>query len=167
MDKSAEIRKAIIALVGANPNLPILGTVTAVEGETCSVKLTSGLVVSDIRLMATVSDESDYLLLTPKIGSDVLMLSGDGSLRNLTVIKVDQISKFEYKDNGLNILFDGTDKKVAIRNEEVSLKEIFSNLADLLKKLKFYTPTGPSGNPLPDSITMIEQFENKFKQLLK
>lgn len=167
MDKSAEIKKMIQEIVGANPNYPIPATVTDIDGQTCSVKLASGFVVSDVKLKATITDGEDYFLITPEVGTDVLLFSGDGTLRNLTVIHIDQASKFEYSQKGLKVLFDSKDKKVSIENKEVSLKEIFSDLAELLKQLKHYTPAGPSGTPLPDSVVRIEAFETKFKKLLK
>ena len=166
-DKSAEIRKALQQIIGANPNYPIHATITAVSGQTCSVKLVSGLEVSDVRLKATITDGDDYFLITPDVGSDVLLLSGDGTLRSLTVIHVDKASKFQYSQNGLEVLFDSTDKKVRIQNDEANLKDLFSDLALLLKQLKHYTPAGPSGTPLPDSIQRIDAWTTKFNKLLK
>lgn len=167
MDKLKEIRKKLIEAVNANPNLPLTGTVKSVEGDSCSVQLKSGLVLTDVKLKATITEGDSYLIPTPVKGSTVVLLSLSGSLDNLTVIKFDEIEKLEYKQNGLELIFDSTDGKVSIKNEAVSLLEILTDLANTLKQLKVFTPVGPSGTPLPNSILAIEQFETKFKTLLK
>lgn len=167
MDKITLLKKLIREVVGANPNFPIRGTVTAIDGQTCSVKLANGLVVSGVRLKATVDDANDYLLITPKVDTDVLMLSGNGTLDDLTVIKTDRAEKIELSQGGLIILADSTDSKVMIKNQNASLVDIMSDMAALLRQLKVSTPMGPSGTPLPDTITALEQWEIKFKQLLK
>ena len=69
--------------------------------------------------------------------------------------------------DGLEVLIDSTDKKVSIKNDQVSLLGILNDLATLLKQLKVYTPAGPSGTPLPDTIAAIQQLEVDYKQLIK
>lgn len=167
MEKLKEIKAKLIEAVGANPNLPLTGTVESVEGDSCSVRLKSGLVLTDVKLKATITEGNSYFIPTPKIGSTVVLLSLSGLLDNLTVIKFDEIEKLEYKQNGLEFIVDSTDGKVSIKNKAVSLLEILTDLATTLKQLKVFTPVGPSGTPLPDSILAIEQFELKFKTLLK
>ena len=101
-DKRAKLKANIREIVGANPNLPVDGTVTAVSGDTCSVKFNDGFEVSDIRLKAS-ADGSDNLLIIPKVGSRVLMLSTDGTIGNLTVIKCDVAERILYNEQGLVI----------------------------------------------------------------
>ena len=72
-----------------------------------------------------------------------------------------------FNENGLTVEIDSTDGKVKIKNAETSLFDIMQDLSTLLKQLKVYTPAGPSGTPLPDSIMAIQQFETKFKKILK
>lgn len=186
MEGISEIKKLIREIVGANPNLPIPATVLSVDGDLCKVRIKSGLELTDVKLKATSNGDENYILITPKVNTNVLLLSHSGGLENLTVIKVDDIEKIEYKQNGLTveidsttpkvllkiandleILADGTDKKVSLKNDTVSLVDLLQELADFLKQLKVYTPAGPSGTPLPDTIGAIEQFETRFKQLLK
>lgn len=166
MDKVAEFKKNIRAMVGANPNLPIDGIVTKIDGDTCSVKLSDDFEISDVRLKAT-ADGSDNLLIIPKIGSHVLMLSTDGTIGNMTVIKCDTAAKIIFNENGLNVEIDGSAGKIKVQNNATSLFNVFQQLADLLKTLKVFTPVGPSGIPLPDSILKIEKFETDFKTILK
>lgn len=166
MSKETEIKKLLKEIVGQN-NYLLRGTVTKITGQTCNVKLASGLEVSDVKLKALITDENDYYILFPVEGSGVLMLMENNDIRNLTVVKVDKVSKFVLIQNGLEILFDGTDKKVRIKNESSSLLDVFNDLTTLLKQLKVFTPVGPSGTPLPDTIASIIQVEQKVKQLLK
>lgn len=167
MDTPAQIKALIKQIVGANPNLPITGKVISVEGESCTVQLISGLKVSDVKLKATINGQDDFILVTPKEGTSVIMLSSTGDLNNLTVIKADQFEKMEIRQGGLIILVDSSDGKISIKNESVTLKEILTDLATLLKSIKVYTGVGPSGTPLPDSVLAIESFESKINQLLK
>lgn len=169
MDKKTEIKKKLQEVVGANPNFPIVGTVTAVEGETCSVKLVSGLVLSDVKISASVTESEDYLLLEPIVGSDVLMLSGDGTLSNLYLIKVDQIGKFKFSQSGMKIEFDSTDGKIKIENGTVNLKALFSDLATILNSLKVSVVAvgAPSGTITPDVVTLVTSFSTKVNTLLK
>ncbi len=167
MDKIAQIRQLLHEVIKVKPNLPIQAMVTAVHHDYCSVQLVSGLELSDVKLKATISKGNEFMVITPVIGSVVTLLSNTGNLDNLTVIKVDQVQKIEIRQNGLQIITDSKDSKVSVKNQDTSLVDILTDLATLLKQLKVYTPTGPSGLPLPDTITAITKFETKFKQLLK
>ena len=167
MDKITDIKKYLKEIVGANPNLPIKATVTAVEAEQCDVELEGGLKLTNVKLKATVTEGGDFMIAYPKVGSKVLLMSLSGTLDNLTVIKVDEVEKLHYSQNGLEVLIDGSDGKVAIENSTVSLHECFSDLYDLLKQFQVFTSVGPSGTPLPPTVLLIEQFKIKFNQILK
>lgn len=165
-DKIAQLKENLIRIINANPNLPIDGIVTKITGDTCSVKFEGGFEVSDVRLKVT-ADGTDNLLVIPKIGSRVLMISTDGTIDNLTVIKSDVSQKIIFNENGLIVEIDSETGKVKIQNKQTSFIDLFQQLTDLLKQLKVYTPAGPSGTPLPDSVLRIEKFETDFKKILK
>lgn len=165
MDKIKQLKKNVQAIVRANPNYPIDGVVKSVQNDTCTVEIEK-IELSDVRLKAT-ADGEDNLLIIPKVGSRVIMMSVDGSVDNLIVIKVDAASKIRYNENGLEVEIDSTTGKVKVKNESTSLKELFQQLTDILKTIKVFTPAGPSGNPLPDSMIKINQFETDFKTILK
>lgn len=161
-----DIKKTLREIVGANPNLPITAIVKSVEGDSCTVELKSGYVATDVKLKATIGNE-DYVILTPKVGSTVLILSLSGTLDNLTVVKVDQLEKMEYSQGGLVILADSSDGKISIKNDQVSFIELLKDLKTLISQLTVSTPNGPSGTPLPPTQTALTQFETKFNRLLK
>lgn len=147
--------------------IPLFNAVVkSIEGESCTIEL-DGLDIDEVRLKATINEEDDYILLSPKVGSMVLVGSLTGDLSDLAVLKVDQVEKLEYKQNGLEILVDSTDGKLQVKNEDISFVDVFQALTNLLKQFKVFTPTGPSGTPLPDTITALTQFETTFKKILK
>lgn len=78
MDKSVQVKRALAQALGINPNLPITATVVSIENDTCTVKLLSELVLSDIRLKATITDDEDSLLIVPKVDSEVILMSQTG-----------------------------------------------------------------------------------------
>lgn len=162
-----EIKSLIREIVGARPNLPFTATVIAVQDETCTIKMAGGLELTDVKLSATVDESENYYKVSPKEGTKVLVVSLTGDLDNLTVIKIDEANVIEFKQNGLNVMFDSTDKKVLIENENVNLKDLFDDLKTLLMQFQVYTPAGPSGTPLPTTITSLQQLSVKVNQLLK
>lgn len=168
MSKESEIKRLLREIVGTE-NYLLRGTVTKITGQTCSVKLASGLEVSDVKLKALVTNDNDYYILFPSIGSGVLLLMENNDLRNLTVVKVDKVTKFEFSQNGLIVEFDSEAKKVAIKNNDTSLLNILKELSNVLKGFKVNTTgnAGPSTNVMPDTLSAISQFETMFNKLLK
>lgn len=166
MGKLTELKRRLKEVVDAKPNEPIFGVVTAVNNDTCSVHI-EGLELTDVRLKP-ITGGDERLLLIPAIGSDVTMLSAnDSGLENLEVIKIDRLEKVEIIENGFEFHVDFKVKKVGFGTKETDIYGVFNQLSTLLKQLKVYTPSGPSGTPLPDSIVRIEKFETDFKKILK
>lgn len=162
-------KKLIDVLQLATPKevLPLLNAeVKEITGESCTV-VVDGLELTEVRLKATINGDSDGLLLIPKVGSMVLLGSLTGDLKDLAVLSIDQMEQLQYKQSGLSVVIDSTDKKVSIENDSTSLKALFQGLADLLKQFKVTTPSGPSTALLPDTMQAVIQFETDFKKLLK
>ena len=162
-----EIKSLIREIVGAKPNLPFTATVVDVQDETCTIKLPGGLKLTDVKLSATVDESENYYKVSPKTGTKVLVISLTGDPDNLTVIKVDQADVIEFNQNGLNVKFDSSDKKVLIANDSVNLKDLFDDLKTLLTQFQVYTAVGPSGTPLPSTILLLEELDVKVNTLLK
>lgn len=169
MDKSAKIKKALQEVIGANPNYPVVGTVLSVQGESCTVQLVDGLILSDVKINASVTDSEDYLILVPAFNSEVLMLSGDGTLSNLYIIKVNEVAQFKFSQSGMKVEFDGLDKKIKIENGTVNLKDLFTDLATILNSLKVGVVAvgAPSGTITPDVMTLVSDFSTKVNSFLK
>lgn len=161
---ATELRRLFRAIVGDMWNLPLSGTVTAVNGEMCSVKLVSGLEVSDVRLKATVTEGKNKVLLTPVVGSDVIIMSSTGTLDNLFVLSMNEVDKVEIINSDVSITIDN---KVSLEVSGVNLRETMANLCDAIKTLTVSTGVGPSGTPLPPTQQKVQQLEKDFKTLFK
>lgn len=165
--KGKQVKTLLRNIVAANPNLPIQAQVVSLEDDTCSVVLASGMELNNIRLKAGIGSGEGYFIQRPKIGSKAVLLSITGTLEDLMLLRADEIENFEFSSGGLQFLIDSEDGKIKIKNSETDLKKIFQMNADLLKAFKVYTPSGPSGTPLPDVVLKITEFETEFKKLLK
>ena len=161
-----EVKRLIREIVGAVPNLPIQAVVTKVENFTISAKI-GELEIDNILLKTQVENNDNFMVQRPKIGSPVTLLSVDGTLNSLQVVKINEVEEFEYHHNGLTVKLDGKDGKLIVKNKEVNLYQLMTDLAAIVKQLKVYTAVGPSGAPLPDTIARVTKFEQDFKQLLK
>jgi hypothetical protein len=91
MDQYRELLDRLQQIAGkAQSTCLYQGTVTSVEGATCTVQLGS-LSVPGVKLRASVKAESSQLLVVPAIGSDVIIGSLSGDLDSLTVLAVDKV----------------------------------------------------------------------------
>ncbi len=167
MDKAAELKRLLREVVGFENSLPIPAKVIEVNGDHCSVEVEEDLVLTDVKLKATIGAGDNQLLITPKIGTNVLLMSLTGELDNLTIVKVDEVESVSFKQKDLSVLLDGKDNKVSVKNSDTSLLDLFGALKDIIGKITVTTPVGPSGTPLPPTITALTKFEQDFKKLLK
>jgi hypothetical protein len=167
MDNLRKLIDTLKAAVLEPPTLPIVPMqVKAITGESCTV-VYGDLELTDVRLKATINGSGNKLLLLPKVGSMVLVGSLTNDLKDLAVLQVDELQEINYEQDGFKLELDTTTGKFLIENQQVGLKGLLQQLTDLLKQFKVYTPDGPSGTPLPDTVASIMQFETSFKQLLK
>jgi hypothetical protein len=165
MDLAAEIKKALIELIGANPNLPITATIVSVENDTCTIKLLSELVISDVRLKATISDDSDTLLITPKIGSEVMVMSQTGKLSGLVVIKIDSVEKIEYKKGTFELSIDGTTGKARFKKQGANFGALINSLIETISSAQIITPNGV-GTINTTTQAQLEQIKTAFNTIL-
>lgn len=165
MEIAAEIKKALIELIGANPNLPIMATVVSVENDTCTIKLLSDLVLSDVRLKATVSEDTDTLLITPKIGSEVMVISQTGKLSGLVVIKIDSVEKLQYKKGSFEFELHGTTGKLTLKKDGANFGSLIKSLIDTISAAQIITPSGP-GTINPATQAQLTQIKTAFNTIL-
>lgn len=170
MDKIAQIRSKLItsSQEGGKPKQHVyVGSVVNVQGRHCTVKLASGLTVTKVKLSASINDNNGEMLMVPKQGTQVLMLSLSGSENNLAVVKADDVEYVSYKQGDLELLIDSRDGKVDVHNAQVSLVGLMDELVQLLRAFKVHTPAGPSGTALADVVLKIDAFETNYKKILK
>jgi len=122
-------------------------TVESIEGNTCTVKVDS-LSISDVRLKATTTKTDNQVLLTPMIGSNVLIGSFSGDFNNLFVLSADVIDTIEITCKGQNLM------------------QLLSQWLQTLSKAQVITPNG-TGTFDPGTISQLNVIENSFKQIFK
>ena len=89
MDQYKELATLIKQASSGGGRVTILqGIVKEVSGVTCTVEIGS-LTVSDVRLRASEKQEETQILITPAIGSAVILASLSGDMTNLVVVAVD------------------------------------------------------------------------------
>lgn len=165
MDPAAEIKQALIKALGVNPNLPITATVVSIQDDTCTVRLQSELVLSDVRLKATISDDADGFLIVPKVNSEVILMSQTGALSGLMVIKIDAVEKIVYKKGVFEFGVDGTTGKVTLKKGTANFGALMESLIDTISGAAIVTPSGP-GTIDPATQTLLLQIKTAFKTIL-
>lgn len=113
MDKYAKLAEL---LKGLNPSPTTLITVevVSVEGDTCTVDV-DGLPVDGVFLRPTTAGESK-ILLTPKVGSFVLVGSLSGDLKQLVVLAADELQKVELISENISLLLDVESGIISVKN---------------------------------------------------
>jgi len=122
-------------------------TVESVEGNTCTVNI-DGLSISDVRLKATTTKTDNQVLLTPTVGSNVLVGSFSGDYNNLFVLMADEIDTIEITCKGQNLM------------------QLLSQWLQTLSSAQVITPNG-TGTFDPGTISQLNIIENSFKQIFK
>lgn len=88
MDEYRKLRDYLSGIGGAR-SVPIYqGIVKNVSGRLCDVEI-GKIVIPDVRLRASETDDDGELLITPKVGSAVIVGSLSGDLTQLVVLQVD------------------------------------------------------------------------------
>lgn len=164
MDKHSKIKKLLEGF-GLKPNLPITAKVVSIENDTCTVKLESSLVLSDVRLKATITDESDSFLIVPKVGSEVIVMSQTGELSGLMVLKVNAVESIRYKKGDFEFIVDGTTGKVTLKKSGANFGTLVSDLIKEISNAIILTPAGP-GQIAASTKAKLTALDTKFKTLL-
>lgn len=118
-----------------NGDMLLLAKVVSVNGDTCSVDV-DGLVLTDVRLRAVVNGENSKLLITPKVGSHVLLADQSGNMSQLAVIGYSEIEKIEVDTESITINGgenDGIVKVIELTEKLNNLEKDINALKDVLK----------------------------------
>ncbi len=117
------------------------------QGSTCTV-LVDDLELDEVRLLPTTAKSDNKVLLTPAVGTDVLIGSLSGDLNNLFIISANEIENLEVTCNGVNLM------------------ELISDFIQTIAQAKVITPQG-TGSFEPSVIAKLNSIESSFKQVLK
>lgn len=166
MSLHEQIKKAIQDMITV-PTIIVMGEVVSVDGFVCSIKLANGLEVPDVQLRQTITESDNYWLRKPKKGAGLTAISLTGDLSNLIMLEASEYESFSFVQDKTEFTIDSVSGKFTVKNENVSLFDLFQKQADIIKQLTVPTPSGLSGTPSPPTVQAVTQFETKFKQLLK
>ena len=89
MDSYKELASLLGKVTHRGGNITILqGIVKSVQDLTCTVEVGS-LTLTDVRLCASTSADNGELLIIPKVGSAVIMVSLSGDMTHLVIVAID------------------------------------------------------------------------------
>ena len=180
MDKYKKLGDIIKGFGGTNNMNVIAGEVISVQGESCTVEI-GGMEITDVRLKAAINNNSNKVLITPKVGSIILLASLTGDLKDLCVISVDEVEKIEYRQgqttvninseaNTLESDLAGTvikmDDKIVVKNQAENLITLMLDFIDLCINEKHMTNAGVTISLNPISIINFEKLKTRFQSLL-
>ena len=165
-DTVSKLKEALKAVVGANPNFPITAKVISIQGTTCTVELVGELKISDVRLCATINDDADGLVIIPKIGSEVVIMSQTGELSGLMVIKVDAVETMTYKKNDFEFIVDGTTGKVTLKKSGANFGGLMNDLIDAISGMQTINSDMTTGALQPTVIAQLNAIKSKFNMIL-
>jgi hypothetical protein len=104
MDPYRQLRDSLSSLIPSRATI-LQGIVKAVNGITCTVTIGS-IDVPGVRLRASELDDSSHILITPKVGSPVILGSLSGDLSNLVVLQVDHVASITVNGGSLGGLIN-------------------------------------------------------------
>lgn len=125
MDRYRELGDRFRSLSQSKASTFYQGIVRSIEGNSCTVDI-EGLDIPDIRLRASLTEEGEELLITPKVGTAVLVGSLSGDINNLAVLSVDVADTIVFhggKRGGLVLSPELVARLNAIEEELNSLKQ--------------------------------------------
>lgn len=146
MDQYRELATLIKQASSGGGRVTILqGIVKEVSGITCTVEIGS-LTVSDVRLRASEKPEETQILITPAIGSAVILASLSGDMTNLVVVAVDVAESITINGGKLGGL--------------INIEALTSKLNELVQVFNSHTHTAPNGPTTPPT-TSANQLQRK------
>ena len=146
MDQYKELATLIKQASSGGSRVTILqGIVKEVSGVTCTVEIGS-LTVSDVRLRASEKQEETQILITPAIGSAVILASLSGDMTNLVVVAVDVAESITINGGKLGGL--------------INIEALTAKLNELVQVFNSHTHTAPNGPTTPPT-TSAKQLQSK------
>ena len=146
MDQYKELATLIKQASSGGSRVTILqGIVKEVSGVTCTVEIGS-LTVSDVRLRASEKPEETQILITPAIGSAVILASLSGDMTNLVVVAVDVAESITINGGKLGGL--------------INIEALTAKLNELVEVFNSHTHTAPNGPTTPPT-TSAKQLQRK------
>ena len=136
MDGYKELAQLVQTAAGKVTLTLMQGIVKKVDGVLCEVDL-GNITVPDVRLRASEASEEGQLLVTPAIGSAVIVGSLSGDLTQLVILAIDRAESIVIKGGKLGGL--------------INIEPLTQKINDLIQAINSHTHQGthgPTGPPL-------------------
>lgn len=128
MDSYKELAQRLRSIQTQSVSL-LQGIVKSIEGTSCTVEI-AGLDIPDVRLRATLADTEAELLITPAVGSGVIVGSLSGDLTQLVVLSVDRadtITLHSGRQGGLVLVEPLVTRLNALEQDLNALKQVLGS----------------------------------------
>lgn len=145
MDNYKELAQLVQAAAGKASLTLMQGIVRKVDGVLCDVEL-DNITVPDVRLRASEAAESGQLLITPAIGSAVIVGSLSGDLTQLVVLAVDRAESIVINGGKLGGL--------------INIEPLTQKMNDLIQAINSHTHQGTHG-PTGPPLQPVKQFNRR------
>ncbi|MCQ2313276.1 MAG: hypothetical protein MJZ84_07520 [Paludibacteraceae bacterium] len=163
MDIYGQIAKTVKEIVGGKETIIFPAEVKSVDGATCSVMI-GKLQLSDVRLRSVINDKEDQVLITPAVGSQVLVADlSNGAFRDLAVLTYSEPEKIEIKIGQMEVCLSG--EKISVKKGAINLFDLLDGLLTQILALTVPTGTGPSGTPV--NASEFTQIKTKLGQIME
>ncbi len=153
----------------------IIQAVVTEAGETfCKVKLTDNDLEIEEVLYTATEDNTNGFILIPKEGTNVLIGTIGGDENSLYLVAMDEVQKVHLviEEEILTIDKEGfnielSSGKITVKNSASDLKQLLTDIADMVKQITVSTAVGASGTPLPPTITKADGIKDSINELFK
>ena len=134
------------------------GTIKDIDGyNSCTVNISEGLDLFDVRLNAVLGSITDMATIKPKVGSKVLVALIENVKTEAFVVKLSEIEEMTIKIGTALVRVKGS--RVKIESEGENLKDQLSALIGEVKKIIVLYGTGPN-------IPALDAIDLKIKKIL-
>ena len=143
MDQYKELRERLRGVAPQHEMSVLQGIVKSVSGCTCEVEIGS-LIVPDVRLRASETDDNGEMLIVPKVGTAVIVGSLSGDYTSLVVLSVDHVESITINGGKLGGL--------------VNIEDLTKKINELIKVVNNHTHQGTHGATGPP-LTKAQEFK--------
>ncbi|MCP4123686.1 MAG: hypothetical protein GY751_18205 [Bacteroidetes bacterium] len=174
MTKEEQFIEALKSNVKEGNEFPsIIQAVVVEAGDTfCKVKLTDNdLELEEVMYSATEENENGFILI-PKENTNVLIGTIGGDENSLYILAMDEVQKVKLVIEGETLIIDKdgfnmelSNGKVTVKNSTSDLKQLLTDMVDMVMQLRVSTAVGASGTPLPPTITQANGIKNSINGL--
>ena len=143
MDQYKELRERLRGVAPRQEMSVLQGIVKSVSGCTCEVEIGS-LLVPDVRLRASETDDNGEMLIVPKVDTAVIVGSLSGDYTSLVVLSVDHVESITVNGGKLGGL--------------VNIEDLTKKINELVKAVNNHTHQGTHG-PTSPPLTKAQEFK--------